>query len=69
MFTGANDVTGEVDNVNQRNYWEVYTPGSWLNFLVDQGQQFEYFGRMSDAMASRCGGVICESNCLLPCRI
>lgn len=50
LYTGANDVTGAQDNPQYYNYWEVYTPGSWLNNLLDgQGTQFKYFAAMSTA--------------------
>ncbi|KAK7923666.1 hypothetical protein PG985_007737 [Apiospora marii] len=61
MYSGANDVTNAPQRPFSRNYWEVYTAGSWLNFLVQQGQQFTYFENMSRAMARRCGGVVCPS--------
>ncbi|KAK7968737.1 hypothetical protein PG988_007810 [Apiospora saccharicola] len=58
MYSGANDVTNAPQKPFSRNYWEVYTPGSWLNFLPQQGKQFTYFENMSRAMARRCGGVV-----------
>lgn len=61
MYPGANDVTNGGDVPQVRNFWEVYVPGSWLNFLVQNDQQFTYFGRMSDAMAKHCGGTVCKS--------
>lgn len=56
-------MTDSTENLNQYNYWEVYTPGSWLNPLLNQppnptNAQFTYFGRMSNAMAQVCGGKI-----------
>jgi hypothetical protein len=59
LYSGANDVTGAAENTNKYNYWEVYTPGSWLNPLLQPNPvnaQFTYFGRMSNAMAQVCGG-------------
>lgn len=50
LYSGANDVTDAQDNPQDFNYWEVYTPGSWLNNLKDdQGTQFLYFAEMSTA--------------------
>ncbi len=54
-------MTDVPDQPNKRNYWEVYTPDSWLNFMTkapyDPGRDpFIYFGYMSESMARHCGG-------------
>ncbi|ETS76427.1 hypothetical protein PFICI_11814 [Pestalotiopsis fici W106-1] len=61
LFSGKNSVTGsnqQADDPTQYNFWEVYVKGSWLNFLEINGEQFQYFENMSEAMASQCGGVV-----------
>ncbi|KAL7934418.1 hypothetical protein V8C35DRAFT_327294 [Trichoderma chlorosporum] len=59
LYTGKNDINNPgSDNPKDRNFWEVYVTGSWLNFLVQNQQQFTYFENMSRAMARHCGGVI-----------
>ena len=56
-------MSGGNDTPDKRNFWEVYTTGSWLNFLVnDDADQFKYFERMSTAMAEVCGGAVCMSD-------
>lgn len=61
LWPGKNDITGKNDDPNQYNFWEVYVPGSWLNFLVDgKNSQFRYFENMSTAMARHCGGTVCK---------
>lgn len=46
------------DDVTRRNYWEVFTPNSWLNHLANTPSQFTYFENMSRAMARQCGGKV-----------
>jgi hypothetical protein len=58
LYPGANDNTNAPEDANLRNFWEVHTPGSWLNFLLEDDKQYIYFERMSRAMAELCGGEI-----------
>ncbi|KAH8682065.1 hypothetical protein BX600DRAFT_505685 [Xylariales sp. PMI_506] len=62
MIYPGQSPTGE--NPNQQtdtttyNYFEMYTPGSWLAPVLTAKQAKTYFQNMSEAMANICGGII-----------
>lgn len=48
----------EDDDVSRMNFWEIGTPGSWLNHLDYSPVRYTYFENMSEAMARQCSGKV-----------